>query len=366
MSSGVANRATLAQVDVSAALLSAARGQRRRAAQNFGPGERTRYTEHVALPSALRDAVEQELSGLDRSRVTRASEQLTSNYKTTKFQSSLATAEARAAYLVARLPATYAACESVFAEIARLTGDFAPSSLLDLGAGPGTASWAAIRQWPSLRQFTMVENNRDLAEAGKRMAQSSEALSRASWNLEDLRSKPELPSSELVVLSYAIGELVEPSRLVRAAWNAATEMLVIIEPGTPRNFGEMTRLRSELIASGSNLLAPCPHQLDCPMAAKNDWCHFSVRLERTAEHRRMKGGALGYEDEKFSYLVFSKRPRSRAESRIVRHPMTHSGYIRLTLCASDGVQEKTVTRSQKSNFRAARRAKWGDEWRQLE
>ena len=143
-------------------------------------------------------------------------------------------------------------------------------------------------------------------------------------------------------------------------------MLVIIEPGTPSNFDLIARIRRDLIASGAHLVAPCPHEDECPMAIANDWCHFSVRLERTSEHRQMKGGALGYEDEKFSYLAFSKQPLLRADSRIVRHPMTHSGYIRLTLCQPSGLQEKTVTRSHKETFRAARKAKWGDAWHQLE
>jgi ribosomal protein RSM22 (predicted rRNA methylase) len=154
--------------------------------------------------------------------------------------------------------------------------------------------------------------------------------------------------------------------IAMTAWAAAKQLLVIVEPGTPRNFGQVAQIRRELIAIGAHLVAPCPHELECPMAAANDWCHFAVRLERRAEHRRMKGGALGYEDEKFSYIAFAKGPTQLTNARIVRHPMTHSGFIRLSLCTTDGLQEKTVTRSQKEAFRAARRAKWGDEWRQLE
>jgi ribosomal protein RSM22 (predicted rRNA methylase) len=167
------------------------------------------------------------------------------------------------------------------------------------------------------------------------------------------------------VLSYTIGELPDASAAVRAAWNAA-KLLVIVEPGTPRNFAQVLQIRSDLIAAGGNVLAPCPHENECPMAAANDWCHFAVRLERTAEHRRLKGGALGYEDEKFSYVVFSKQPARKADARIVRHPLTYSGHIRLTLCEPSGLREQTVTRSQKERFRPARKAKWGDEWRQLE
>ena len=295
-----------------------------------------------------------------------AAERITANYKTGKFEASLASADARAAYLVTRLPATYAACRSVFSEIARLTPALAPVSLLDLGAGPGTASWAAAETWASLEEFAMREMNREFAELGRRLAQASTRLRGSSWSVADLGTTRELPPADVVVLSYAIGELPDASAISALAFAAAKQLLVVIEPGTPRNFSQVARVRAELISYGAHAVAPCPHELECPMAAASDWCHFAVRLERSGEHRRMKGGALGYEDEKFSYLAFAKEHCRRAETRIVRHPVTHSGFIRLTLCTDRGLREQTVTRSQKEAFRAARRAKWGDEWPQLE
>jgi ribosomal protein RSM22 (predicted rRNA methylase) len=220
--------------------------------------------------------------------------------------------------------------------------------------------------WPSLQEFTMWEGNRGFAELGQRLAQASERLQGSCWSITDLRNTRELPSADVVVLSYTIGELANASQIVALGWAAAKQLLVVIEPGTPRNFEQVARVRAELIARGAHVLAPCPHELACPMAAANDWCHFAARLERTSEHRRMKGGELGYEDEKFSYVAFAKGHSRPAEARIVRHPITHSGFIRLTLCTDAGLREQTVRRSQKEAFRAARRAKWGDEWRQLE
>ncbi len=198
------------------------------------------------------------------------------------------------------------------------------------------------------------------------MASRSVKLEHAQWQIANMDLLSELPSADLVVLSYAMGESSDTHAAVSAAWLAANQSLVIIEPGTPRNFEQIARVRRELIAQGAHVLAPCPHKNVCPMHVANDWCHFAVRLERTAEHRRMKGGALGYEDEKFSYLAFAKSPVEPAESRIVRHPRTHGGFIELTLCTSEGLQNRTITRSRRDLFRAARRAVWGDEWRQLE
>ena len=318
----------------------------------------------MTLPPDLRAAVEQELERVDRSRIGRAAEQISTDYKTEKFAASLASPEARAAYLITRLPATFASNVFVFREIQRLVPDLQPVSLLDLGAGPGTASWAASGVWPTLSDFTLIESNREMVEIGKRLASES-PLSSAKWIAGDLRNV-ELPTADVVVLSYAVGELGDSTAIVQRAWTASKQLLVIIEPGTPKNFQQLAQIRRELITSGAHLVAPCPHHNECPMWTAGDWCHFAVRLERTSEHRRIKRGALGYEDEKFSYVAFSKQPIHKAETRIVRHPMTHSGYIRLTLCKLDGLKEQTVTRSQKDAFRAARRAKWGDEWNQFE
>ena len=98
------------------------------------------------------------------------------------------------------------------------------------------------------------------------------------------------------------------------------------------------------------------------MAQAGDWCHFAVRLERSAAHRRLKGGALGYEDEKFSYLVAGRAPAEMPLARIVRHPMARPGHIQLTLCTAQGLERRTVTKSQKEAYRRARRAEWGTAW----
>ena len=47
-------------------------------------------------------------------------------------------------YAAARLPACYAVAWRVFDELELRLPDFQPKSLLDFGAGPGTAIWAAL------------------------------------------------------------------------------------------------------------------------------------------------------------------------------------------------------------------------------
>ncbi len=76
----------------------------------------------------------------------------------------------------------------------------------------------------------------------------------------------------------------------------------------------------------------------------------------------MKDASLGFEDEKFSYVAASKLPVVRPRARIVRHPLTYSGHIKLQLCSGPELRQQIVTRSQKQAYKDARRARWGDEW----
>ena len=103
--------------------------------------------------------------------------------------------------------------------------------------------------------------------------------------------------------------------------------------------------RRHLIGLGATILAPCPHDLECPM--RNDWCHFAVRLPRSAAHRAAKGAKRGFEDEKFSYVVAVRAADpDRGAPRILRHPLVRPGHVRFQLCDPSGeLREQTVARS---------------------
>ena len=63
----------------------------------------------------------------------------------------------------ARVPATFAANMRVHQALAEAMPDFAPRTLLDIGTGPGTASWAALAQWPTIAQVTQCEQDKSFA-----------------------------------------------------------------------------------------------------------------------------------------------------------------------------------------------------------
>ena len=166
-----------------------------------------------------------------------------------------------------------------------------------------------------------------------------------------------------MLFSYSLGEMEEEEArgIVQNAFFATTDLLVIVEPGTPRGFQRVLAMRKELLNLGGNLVAPCPHHKPCPISEGN-WCHFSVRLERSFWHRHLKEADLGYEDEKYCYLVVSKKPKEKAGSRVLASPEKHGGHVRLKLCTSEGrLEEKILSKKCGAEYQAAKKLRWGDE-----
>ena len=377
----------------------------------------------MRLPKELLEAIQQETDRVDRRKLVQATAQLSEHYKDADFSTPAISSEAhRAAYLAVRLPATYAAIQRVLSEIKLRAPQTEINSLLDIGAGPGTALFAASEEF-QLQQATLIEVDSEWLTLGKRLAAQSQSpvVREAQWLRQDLRSGVSCNAHDLVVISYTLGELPRAAAdaVLRKAWSCANKFLLLIEPGTPRGFGVVNTARSTLITNAgignaavanagignaavanagftnqktanektanertvnaARIIAPCPHQKACPMAAVGDWCHFSQRVERTSQHRQLKGGTLGYEDEKFSYLIAARPVAAKPDgspavsdgntdalpaiSRIVRHPLKHSGHVKLSLCTPQGqIENRTIARSNKSAYKLARKAEWGDTW----
>jgi ribosomal protein RSM22 (predicted rRNA methylase) len=262
----------------------------------------------------------------------------------------LRTKEDRHAYLLTRLPATKAALQRVFHEIRR----FPLQSMLDIGAGPATSWLAAQDFWGNLTA-TLIERDRDFVEIGSKMTPPD----RVRWVTTDVSKPSPFEAHDLVLFSYSWGEILDLSLLERA-WQAARQFLIIVEPGTPRGYGSMLKGRDFCISQHGKVFAPCPHSHRCPWENTKDWCHFGVRLERTEDHRLAKEGSLGYEDEKFSYAIMSKQAEAPAFSRLLKDPLRRKGHTLMTLCAKDGIEQKTITKKDKELYKSINKLKWGD------
>lgn len=267
------------------------------------------------------------------------------------------------AYLAARMPATLAVARAVLAAVAARRPRWEPATLLDLGAGPGTATWAAAEAFPSLSDATCVEQADAMIDAGRQLARraGAPAVRRAAWHRGSVSEPPDV-QADLAIASFVLGELPESALAdtVDRWWAATLGELVVVEPGTPAGFARLRRVRDRLIAAGATITAPCPSDAACPMSG-DDWCHFAARVARSGVHRAVKGGELGFEDEKFAYVSASRGEPAHALARVLRTPQVRSGHIRLTLCEAPEKRETVVARSRKEAFRWARKAHWGDE-----
>ena len=318
------------------------------------------------LPAPLQQAIQSELARFTPAQLREISAALSIAYRQGAATPKLSTEIYRAAYLLTRLPATYAAVKAVLYELKLRWPEFTPLRLLDLGAGPGTAWWAAGTTFANLKTTVLFERDAGFVALGKRLVLGSGYPS--EWRVADLKKSTELPPADLVTLAYALNELdiTTQTALLKRVRQTDAQAFAIIEPGTKTGFANILRAREELLQLGAYILAPCPHADACPMAAQDDWCHFAQRLERSTQHRHAKNAALGYEDEKYSYLIVSRQPVTPAPSRIVRHPLKLKGHVKLTVCAPEGVRQEVVTAKTKEVYKNARKAEWGDAWSEAE
>lgn len=318
----------------------------------------------MELPAPLRLAVEQALAHVPRADLTRAAGLLSQRYRAERRDGRfhLAGDLAALAYLATRLPATFAAISASMSAVSQIAGEFAPRTMLDVGAGPGSAMWAAAECWPSLDDALLIEASAPIRALGHRLA-GDISVAKVEWQDRNLdQGLPDMPPRDLVTLAYVLDELEPPSRerLIDRLWALTGGLLLIIEPGTPAGWQRILDARTRLVALGAHLVAPCPHSAACPVISP-DWCHFSRRVARSRLHRQVKEADVPWEDEKFIYVAASRSPVRPPAARVLTPPRSAPGRISLKLCTDKGhLEERLVSKRDKDAYRTARRAGWGD------
>lgn len=313
----------------------------------------------IALPETLLNAVEAELQQHDPNAIRNAADALSRSYRGQAGIAPALSPVARAAYLAVRFPSTFASASIVWAQVAQVLAAAKIETVLDVGAGPGTASLAAADTFPSAT-FSQAERDAGWRAIAGHLAKAASIAT----SFQPAALPHRFPQHDVVVAGYALNEL--PARdlagATRDLWDAARKALIVLEPGTPRGFAIAESVRAQILAAGGHAAAPCAHNDLCPMTSA-DWCHQPVRVARSASHRAAKLGALPFEDEKFSYVIMTREPPRRiAPARIVRKPIRNAGHVHLDLCTAGTLQRVTVARSDKELYRDARDAVWGDHW----
>ncbi|OJU23917.1 MAG: SAM-dependent methyltransferase [Nitrobacter sp. 62-13] len=337
-----------------------------------------------ALPAALRAALDQKAQGLSRSDAAVRAAAISQTYRSGGGSNAIRNEPDALAYALARMPATYAAVVACFNALREIRPQFTPVSLLDLGSGPGTATWAAAQAFESLDAFSAIDANPALRSLALDLAADESRLRRLDYMQSDaltgLREKS--VSADLVVASYVIGEMNAERQAAFAdlTWAATSDTLLAVEPGTPAGYRRIIDLRRRLIGQGAHVVAPCPHDRECPLMAftseaspaspediaskqKNtsDWCHFVQRLPRSRAHKQIKSAELPFEDEKFSYVALTRTPALQRRPRVLAPPLVTKAGMRIKLCQRDGCADVvTIPRRDKAAYARMRRISWGD------
>jgi ribosomal protein RSM22 (predicted rRNA methylase) len=314
------------------------------------------------LPAELKAALDAKLRGFSRNDAAGRAASISKTYRDGGGSGAIRTEADALAYALARMPATYAAVTASLNALVGIRPDFAPTSLLDVGAGPGTATWAAAEAFPSLRDFALLDANDALRTLALDLARDSTRLPDISYDRGEARAAlAKADAADLVMASYMIGEIsdAEQRALTELIWQKTRDTLLVVEPGTPAGYARIIALRERLIAQGAHVAAPCPHDGKCPLQPP-DWCHFTQRLQRSRAHKQVKGAELPFEDEKFAYVALTRAAAAQRPARVLAQPIVSKIEVTAKLCTTDGLAFRKVPRRAKADYASARRWRWGD------
>jgi ribosomal protein RSM22 (predicted rRNA methylase) len=178
----------------------------------------------------------------------------------------------------------------------------------------------------------------------------------------------------------------ERMTVINDLWNKVREggFMIVSEPGSPMGFRFINDTRNIFINKSrdeANIVAPCPNQLKCPLAAKeNLWCNFEQRYERypkdvLSKEPKEKMDRKGH----FSYLVIKKgkvlqgslnattpQERSLFWPRVIRPTMIKKGHVIMDMCNTEGeFERRVISKSHDEDgkvYKQARDVQWGDLW----
>ena len=186
----------------------------------------------MALPQLLQASLEKELVQISTSKLQKAYSKLSTHYRVDRkeINQALKQEEQRISYIAARMPSTYETVYRVLSELKNIVPNQI-QSVLDVGAGPGTASWACCEAFDTIQDVTLVEHNFEMASLGKKIANDHPILKKAQWIVQDItKIKSDIKPADLVIASYSFNEINEQNKenTLKFLWERTNKFLVII------------------------------------------------------------------------------------------------------------------------------------------
>ena len=183
-------------------------------------------------------------------------------------------------YLARKAPETFGNALRTLMEIKYRFPYEAPRTLLDFGAGTGSLGAAFVDVFPDHDFVVNVEKSDPMRKLGRYMTQ--DIKENMVW-VPDLSSTLQFdhhPHYDLVSVSNVLEEIPTPEQrmeIIESLWEKVSPggFFIIMEPGSPMGFRFINDTRNLMRKKGrknANIVAPCPHQNECPLAKKkNIW-----------------------------------------------------------------------------------------------
>ena len=225
----------------------------------------------------------------------------------------------RRAYLQYHVPRNSARSLCVLQDVLGVYPDLhGVQHVVDLGAGPGSSSLAALCALDRSTERSFVLT--DKSTRALRLARELINTTAASLSIErpevDIRTQrlptvPHIPPRSLVWLSMVLNELATQGREGGSIWRVldtldrkmpAGSLLMIVEPALRAEGLRLLEVRERLLATGNwRVLAPCTHAAACPLLEESGrpWCHFHVDWHMDAATRKI-AAPLGLDRERLS------------------------------------------------------------------
>lgn len=241
-------------------------------------------------------------------------------------------------------------------------------SILDWGCGSGVAARRAISafgpaQFDSLHVWDHSPVACDFA--------ADTAIAKFPTLSVDTVTPGFLLSDEpigLLLISHVLNELTPEALDDLRGLVTRAASVIWVEPGTHDVSRSLGALREEF-RNQFTLVAPCTHQLACPMFApgrERDWCHHFAPppSEIFASSEWVKFGQRAGIDLRslpYCFLTLDRSPESAAPpgwSRVIGRPEHFKPYVRLLNCDTDGLADlELAKRTDTALFKQLERTK---------
>ncbi|GMT27515.1 hypothetical protein PFISCL1PPCAC_18812, partial [Pristionchus fissidentatus] len=290
--------------------------------------------------------------------------------------------EGAVAYALARLAPNYAEVARVLEELQSVDdGEWAPSSVLDFGAGAGGAFWALNERYEeAMHDYTAVDANDHMNRTATDIMRTRGSSSLVHGGVHFRRHLvPSLQTTyDMVIVHRTLIEISDQDarfQLAESLWRRTNRFLVLIESGLEDSFAALMDVRNFLLTMGmmldkektvevlkehgkwneltarllheerisdyerfeilkhhlpsavspptmlspATVVAPCPHDLGCPRQAMSVPCPFTVRWSPIrADGKSGRANDDGTEKGSMSFTILEKGIRSTEKESFPR------------------------------------------------